>query len=364
MRQLALLSLCCLSLLTPACSDDGDPTGPDAATTDGSSTLEAAVDQAPAPDSKTTLAWHEIKPAATPGGRAVHLLAYDPDSNRVLLVAGQPNASKVPLGDIWSYDGNTWTELKPKTPLPARKNFGLAYDTARKRLVVFGGIHGGLYAPQTYLNDTWEFDGTDWTEIKPATSPPVRAGHAMAFDAARGRAVVFGGGGGTTDLDDTWEWDGAAWKQITPSTKKPQGRFNTRMVYDPGAKRVLLFGGQDAGGADLGDLWAFDGQNWTELWPSSKEPLGRGFFSLAFDPTRSKLVLHGGTVEWPPNITAANTFAEHWEWDGKAWTKVGDGKAPGKSAGGAMVFDAGRGRLVMYGGGTGGLLSAETWEYY
>ena len=36
--------------------------------------------------------------------------------------------------------------------------------------------------------------------------------HALAFDAARGRTVLFGGGNGAgATFDDTWEWDGSTW---------------------------------------------------------------------------------------------------------------------------------------------------------
>ena len=33
----------------------------------------------------------------------------------------------------------------------------------------------------------------------------------MAYDAARGKVVLFGGYDGQTNLADTWEWDGQAW---------------------------------------------------------------------------------------------------------------------------------------------------------
>jgi len=44
-----------------------------------------------------------------------------------------------------------------------------------------------------------------WVQRNPATSPSARNGCALAFDAARGRAVLFGGYDSTTpDLGDTW----------------------------------------------------------------------------------------------------------------------------------------------------------------
>ena len=47
-----------------------------------------------------------------------------------------------------------------------------------------------------------------------AKDPNARFGSAMAFDEARGRTVLFGGLlADRTPLDDTWEWDGTDWVQ-------------------------------------------------------------------------------------------------------------------------------------------------------
>ena len=40
------------------------------------------------------------------------------------------------------------------------------------------------------LADTWEWDGTDWAQRSPARSPTPRYGHAMAYDATRGRITL------------------------------------------------------------------------------------------------------------------------------------------------------------------------------
>ena len=47
----------------------------------------------------------------------------------------------------------------------------MAYDAATGQLVLFGGFdqqHGAD------LNDTWTWNGTTWTQLSPATSPPAR----------------------------------------------------------------------------------------------------------------------------------------------------------------------------------------------
>jgi len=38
----------------------------------------------------------------------------------------------------------------------------------------------------------------------------------MAYDSIRKRAVLFGGADATSQLGDTWEWDGGQWTRIDP----------------------------------------------------------------------------------------------------------------------------------------------------
>lgn len=45
--------------------------------------------------------------------------------------------------------------------------------------------------------------------------PPARVMGYMAYDKERDRVVLFGGRlGWPNDANDTWEWDGAAWKEV------------------------------------------------------------------------------------------------------------------------------------------------------
>ena len=65
----------------------------------------------------------------------------------------------------------------------------MAYDAATGTVVLFGGDGS---APAR-LGGTWTWDGTTWTKQHPATSPPARSGASMAYDAATGTVVLFGG---------------------------------------------------------------------------------------------------------------------------------------------------------------------------
>ena len=86
-----------------------------------------------------------------------------------------------------------------RSALDGRFGHALAYDSARGRVVLFGGT-----ASLLTLSDTWEWNGNVWTRQTPAVSPPARIGHALAYDVARGRVVLFGGHGPGGTLSDTW----------------------------------------------------------------------------------------------------------------------------------------------------------------
>lgn len=76
----------------------------------------------------------------------------------------------------------------------------------------------------------------------------------MAYDAATGKVVWFGGGG-KTKLGNTWTWDGATWTNQAPATSPP-ARENASMAYDAATGNVVLFGGGDpAGSRSFGDTW-------------------------------------------------------------------------------------------------------------
>jgi hypothetical protein len=106
------------------------------------------------------------------------------------------------LNDTWEWDGQNWKQCSPTTSPPARSSHGMAYDAARQRVVLFGGHQGGV----SYLKDTWEWDGQNWNQCKPATSPPARGGHPMACDLARGSVVMFGGWDQASLFNRTWTY--------------------------------------------------------------------------------------------------------------------------------------------------------------
>ena len=90
-----------------------------------------------------------------------------------------------------------------------------------------------------------------WSLLAPSgPAPSARAYHAMAYDAANDRAIIFGGASNCTPLNDVWVLTHAsgqtgtpAWVQLAPTGPAPDGRYGTSAAYDAANNRLIVFGG-------------------------------------------------------------------------------------------------------------------------
>ena len=289
-----------------------------------------------------SLTWTQLAPASSPIPRTSHAMAYDTTRQRVVLFGGMGGGL---LGDTWEWDGFTWLPWTPSMPWvgpSVRYSHAMAYDAARQKVVLFGGTGGG------YHGDTWQWDGTNWIQSTPAVSPSARDQHAMAYDAARQRVVLFGGYDGSSVVGDTWEWDGTNWTQLAPASS-PSARSTHAMAYDAARQRVVLFGGYGGGGY-FGDTWEWDGSTWVPGF-SATYPNARGDHAIAYDAARQKVVLFGGG--WP-------ALGDTWEWDGTNWMQSTPSVSPSARNGQAMAYDSARQRVVLFGGSGVGFFG-DTW---
>lgn len=275
-------------------------------------------------------------------------MAYDAARQRVLLFGGL--ASNLPLADTWEWDGSSWTQLQPSSAPSGRLGHVMAYAPSRRRVVLFGGFGG------TYLSDTWEWDGSDWTQMTSAVAPPGRAGSALTED-GRGNVVLFGGvfnSGGVHCLSDTWVWNGQ-WVKSTPASI-PAPRESHSMAFDVQRQRVVLSGGW-AGTTGLRETWEWDGSNWTQHTPTNNPTADAGH-AMAYDVERGRVVLFGGG-NW------SGLAPDVWEWDGKDWTTRFPATGPAMRIHHGMAYDRVRAKIVLFGGrDQNNSYLADTWEYY
>lgn len=273
-----------------------------------------------------------------PGTLADHAMAYDSLRGRVVLFGGTSVGlppGQLILGETWEWDGTTWKRMANTGPSP-RYGHALAYDSRRQRVVLFGG-QTSVGGSDRYLDDTWEWDGAAWNQVVNA-GPSARSNHAMVYDSARSRIVLYGGFDGSAK-SDTWERNGVVWTAINSSTG-PGVRFRHAMAYDHQNQRSVLFGGLVAHGVfTANDTWEWDGTGWMQV--ATTGPSSRFGQAMAFDETCGKVILFGGLDQ----ISQRDT----WAWNGATWFLVADSGPPARRDH-AMAYDSIRGTIVLFGG--------------
>lgn len=271
-------------------------------------------------------AWRPGASPALPGPRGSYSAVWDEARGAVFLMGGSSGGEQEgvrvqnALADSWTWDGAAWTSQPHAERLGARVDHALAYDAARGQVVLFGGVR------VVFRSETWIWDGAAWTE-REVVGPTSRAYLTMAYDEVRGQVVLFGGFDHLNVLGDTWTWDGTAWTERHPAASPPARRSHG-MAFDPVRQQVLLFGGTPDGEAEEeggpgatnanDDTWAWDGETWQRLEPAHRPPARRSF-AFAADRAGRRVLLFGGIHGNSPYDTGAVMFDDQWHWDGSDW---------------------------------------------
>lgn len=116
------------------------------------------------------------------------MVAYDPRSGEILLFGGQTGRTSH-ARDLWSFDGETWTEV-PASNLPSGRRWGASGIDADGHWMIFGGTD-----ERESLSDLWRYDPTtrSFERLELPSTPAPRAGAAHAFVPALDGLVLFGG---------------------------------------------------------------------------------------------------------------------------------------------------------------------------
>ncbi len=290
-----------------------------------------------------TVNWVEPAEQTSPSPRTLMGLAYFPPQEAMVLFGGSG------LNDTWIWRG-AWQQLFPATS-PSPRYTSMVYDGASGNIMLFGGSYGS-----DYYNDTWTWDGINWTQQFPSVSPPPRVTGQMAYDPVIRRVVMFGGYGAGGYLGDTWVWDGTTWTEANPQLN-PAPREWAAMAYDNNSKTVILFGGTNDWDSDAsGDTWSWNGRTWKVLSPATA-PSRRAAADMAFDPALNAVVLFGGALNAKWQTTAADT----WTWNGTDWTQINPTTTPYDRYNFGMAYDPAVKGMMMFGGFSSGPALNDTW---
>jgi hypothetical protein len=207
-----------------------------------------------------TLAWTQIRTSAQPRPSIHYALAYDARRGVVVLFGGmtQVNGAWVNLAETWEWNGLRWTQVATANA-PSPRMAPLAYDARRGVVVLFGGSWmQGMALP---LGETWEYDGVDWRRVPALAPEPCDRWGSMSYDSARGRVLLFGGityaNGSYETLGDLWQFDGVRWTPVSTSEVPPAGG-PASFAYDPDHDRAVMLWRIDTGGQPVGGIWQFE----------------------------------------------------------------------------------------------------------
>jgi len=260
--------------------DDGDTT------LDGSNYNDETWTYDPA-----TRVWQRQFPSRNPSARVLHAMAYDSSNGVTILFGGNDGSND---DETWTYDAgaNKWTQKSPSSKPTARSTHAMTYDSANGVTVLFGGYDGS----EDHETWTYSVSADSWTQKSPSSYPSARYRHGMAYDSTSGVIVLFGGIESGGNDDETWTYNVATdtWTQKSPASE-PSARYSHAMAYDSANGKVVLFSGVGSSPTYKGDTWVYDtsANTWTQKSPASN-PSARYTHTMAYDSEGGEIVLFGG----------------------------------------------------------------------
>lgn len=229
-----------------------------------------------------------------------------------------------------------WTPVFSKHSPGPRTGASIAYDSFRKRAIMYGGAMNWNSAEKIFDTTTWEWNGEDWEQITTTISPPGRIWGAMVFDPDRGTVLLYGGKNKNGPMADLWEWNGVDWKQLSPPCN-PVARYGADIFYDQENKRVVLYGG---GGEEwYADSWTWQGGCWQYFGQGTSSP-ATVLYPFAYDTDQQQAY---------SLIRIQNT--DTWVWKGDVWTKIHPEIQPPERVNAVMVYDPSTKVSLLFGGG-------------
>jgi hypothetical protein len=235
--------------------------------------------------------------SARPPGRSSFSAILSPDTQQVYVLDGDGAPGK-PTSDLWRYGFgggcNAWQSLTPSTAAPsARAGYAAAGDAMRARIVFTGGVDTDGNA----LLDTWALDTNALTFTKLTTVgnlPLPRPGRAAAYDALADRLLLVG--------DLAYELDFAAspqgrWQPIAATGTPPPARSDFASTVDPTRSLVVMFGGTRDFGGLSNEVFAYDFlvNRWQAVAVSGDVPTARSGARMEWDAQDKLLLVFGGS---------------------------------------------------------------------
>ena len=257
--------------------------------------------------------WSQIPTTVLPGAGSGSAMAYDSHRQRMVLFASSFNN---PDSRTLEYNGLDWELESPATIVQEHSYSTMFYDSTRQNIIMFGGFYSS--STSDVCNDTYRWDGIDWTLLTPSQSPPPGADYSSAFHTGLGTGIVINGIQSSQTAysfeSGMWSWDGTTWSALSAGDR-PLPRHECAMAWDSDRQRIVLFGGvvDPDSSTFLSDTWEYDGINWYQMFPSNNPPASTGIENadMTYHPFSGMTFL----------VTGTNPV-QTWAWDGSDWSQL------------------------------------------
>lgn len=207
--------------------------------------------------------WKQIN-IPGPGLRLHCMAAYDAKNKQVILFGGINNGL---LNDTWGYNGKQWIKLNadgPKDCIP----HGMMYDEVKERVIMITlSANPDPENSHRKKNEMWEWSGTAW--IKLAMSAPSTSEQGLQAVSSFGKngIVLFDGDDVESNTGKTWVFDGTKWSGLR--IPGPSPRYGHAVIFNKAQNKLVLFGGSNRKDNFYRDIWEWDGKKWNEIVASA-----------------------------------------------------------------------------------------------
>lgn len=224
--------------------------------------------------------WSDLAPVSGPDRRRGHGAVFDSQSGAMVMFGGGvPDFTMLwfeeVLDETWTFDTaeNLWSEVSSAVLPPPRVWPSMAYDSQSDRVVMFGGATGPGWqvdpervptqatefrrTDDHVLGDTWVFDTetSTWTEMFPPVSPAPRTWAAMWYDPEADLVFLYGGASKidrwplpTSAMlggEELWAYDldGNEWMLFQVDAPNPGYLVGAAATFDLESEAAVVFGG-------------------------------------------------------------------------------------------------------------------------
>ncbi|HTT25549.1 MAG TPA: PKD domain-containing protein [Thermoplasmata archaeon] len=186
-------------------------------------------------------AWTNRTTATAPPAVWRESFTWDYADHYAVLFGGCLDGNCVALSNAtWTFVGGVWTNRTPTAGPPPMARADLQYDPIDGYTILFGGY----LSTGAGVNTTYEYRAGNWTLLSPAVSPSQRDGAPIATLGNHGGVYLFGGewGYGAKQSNDTWYFQGGNWTLLNASSG-PNPLCCTMMTWDANDSAIVEFGG-------------------------------------------------------------------------------------------------------------------------